>query len=367
MGITHPYFFVSSDKIDGILRKTMKYILVTGSTGDLGSCICEQLALREDYHLLLLVRAQSLNKVRFVVDSLEMRGRKIDSLRSVKSRVTVFCGDIRRENFGLKVGEYSRLVNLVDEVYHAAAEIGFNLTLEEVRNTNVGGCENIVAFIKDSNKVSKLHYISTTFVLGDSEKTLAENSLDLGQRFNNSYERSKYEAEKYLSRSLSGDANIFRTSILTGKFEDGSIKNFKLLYEAMRLFSRGVVEIFPGSKRVRHNIIPVDIAAMAIVLIAESKCEPSTYHIISPNTVNCYDLLKNAAKYFGYCNPRWIKPSEFKSRRISSIQRRIIEPFVPFFLTRADIALTIRRKFSKTWDLQFPRSESTMSTGFSNT
>ncbi len=45
----------------------------------------------------------------------------------------------------------------------------------------------------------RFDYISTAYVAGNSRGIFDENSLDKGQGFSNSYERSKFEAELLLA------------------------------------------------------------------------------------------------------------------------------------------------------------------------
>lgn len=272
-------------------------------------------------------------------------------------RIKIILGDVTKKWLGLNGGDQDYLSTHIDEIYHAAAAIGFSLSLEEARKVNLGGVQEVVRLTKKSRKYKKIHHISSTFIVGDSGSILSEETLDIQQGFNNPYERSKFEAECYLNKERNEKLfiNIFRTSILTGRYVDGSIANFKLLYEAVRLFSKEVLDFFPGSRIVRHNIVPVDVAAKAIFLIAETKMPAANYHIISPNTINCFNFLSKAAGYFNYVNPKWIPPSQFNSKIFSPVQLRMIGPFRPFFVYRGKYSAKKTFSVLKKLNFEMPR------------
>ena len=116
-----------------------------------------------------------------------------------------------------------------------------------------------------------------------------------------------------------------------GDFYTGKISNFRLLYEAIKLFSSGLFDFVPVSLNVEHNLIPVDVAARAIRILTESEKKGRTYHVISPNNIPCYYLMNKAAKYFGYSNPKWINLTKQILRKYSFVQKEMINPFLPYF------------------------------------
>ena len=70
-----------------------------------------------------------------------------------------------------------------------------------------------------------------------------ETDLDLGQGFRNTYEQSKFDAEKAIGEAA-GDLPlaIARPSIVVGDSRSGWTPAFNVIYWPMRAFSRGLMD-----------------------------------------------------------------------------------------------------------------------------
>ena len=65
-------------------------------------------------------------------------------------------------------------------------------------------------------------YLSTAYVAGEHSGTFSEDDLDVGQRFRNPYERSKFEAEGIVKRWRSRmPVTVVRPSIVVGEHDSG--------------------------------------------------------------------------------------------------------------------------------------------------
>lgn len=267
---------------------------------------------------------------------------KISNLTNAQSlrRVEIINGDIIYKNLGIEKNVIHSLFKKIDQVYHCAAITGFRLPLKNARLVNVSGTRNVMDFAKNCRKLNKVHYISTTFLLGNRKHVLRERDLDIGQGFNNSYEESKFEAEVLVNRYRKYGLNvyIYRPSIIVGHSKTGRIANFKLFFETLKLFSVGIYKKIPVDLKVEHNLIPVDIAARAICIISQRESKGETYHIINKENILCFDFMEAAARYFGYENPRWVSPEKFSFSEFTPVQHHLIAPFLPYFQYRGGFA-----------------------------
>ena len=114
------------------------------------------------------------------------------------ARLNVVAGDIEQPGLGLSDAARARLTEEVTTVVHCAASVSFDLSLEDSRRINVDGTRNVVGFAERCRGLERLTYISTAYVAGEPRGLFREDQLDVGQRFRNPYEQSKFEAERMI-------------------------------------------------------------------------------------------------------------------------------------------------------------------------
>ncbi|MBT6045814.1 MAG: NAD-dependent epimerase/dehydratase family protein, partial [Candidatus Scalindua sp.] len=199
------------------MEKREKTILVTGSTGFLGSAITQRLLVSGcKLKLLIRKRDNDSSQISYVLESLLKElilGNQSDEDLQYQCRVVgegsnkdkllqelfisnveIYEGDITSRGFGLETQEYTRLCNEVDEVFHCAAVTHFEMQgADEHMVVNVKGTENVLQFA-NSGKQKRFHYISTAYVAGKQNGIIGENKMVNEPLFNNEYERSKFVA-----------------------------------------------------------------------------------------------------------------------------------------------------------------------------
>ena len=308
-------------------------IFLTGSTGLLGSHLLKRLIEEETDKIFLLVRGENNDHAKKrVINSLrKLYGPQYNE--ALLKKITIYAGDISCEKFNLESEEYQFLIESVNFIYHSAALTGFRLPLEMVRSVNVTGTKNVCDFASNCKCFVGMHYISTAFLVGDSQGDFAESdSIHKGQNFNNNYERSKYEAEilieNYKKRNI--NISIYRLSIISGEYRTGWTNNFKMFYEPLRFFSKNIFKRAPLNVHTLQNIIPVDAAAESIVLLSQHTNESKIYHIISPCNKNIEHFFVKASQYFGYINPEFVPVENFDMDTLTAVQKEIFRPFVKY-------------------------------------
>lgn len=319
-----------------------KNILITGITGFLGRYIAKEL-LNNGYKIFALARAMN-NKTatQRVYEALDFAFDDECKSDIIQKRVVVIEGDITRTDFGIKITKESTLMNnKIDIVYHCAALTNLAAPLEFHRMVNVEGTRNILELamnLKKRNPLLKMCHISTIFVAGKYKEKFAESDLENKQSFNNFYEQSKYEAEKLLKEYVKKGLNIvtFRPSIIVGDYKKGKTSNFRLIYQPLRHFIKGIFKKYPGDLNCKLNIINVDKVALSIFSLAENG-EMPVYHIVSANSITLSFLLESAKRYFKFKPPEFIPAASFNQSDLTSVQREIIKPFIPYLNCRTKI------------------------------
>ena len=220
-------------------------------------------------------------------------------LKAFLKRIEIIEGDISRNYLGLSARDYFKLADTVDEVFHCAETTKFRKGEgDTLTRINMLGTALISLFCI-AKRPKRLHYISTAYVAGKRRGTVLEDELERGQSFNNDYERSKYEAERYLAVFLGQyriPCTIYRPSIITGDTMTGYTRNCDNIYvffrELNRLKARGMLNgnpfmtplRIPGDKYSTVNLVPVDYAARAIAAISmQAESINKTFHIVNPS------------------------------------------------------------------------------------
>ena len=157
-----------------------------------------------------------------------------------------------------------------------------------------------------------MSYVSTAYVAGDHVGCFSEDDLDTGQRFRNTYERSKFEAECVIARAHGQlPVTIFRPSIIVGERDSGWTASFNVLYWPLRAFARGAYAALPARGGAPVDVVPIDYVADAIfALSAAREAEGATFQLTAgADSSTVGELVELAAAFFKRRAPRLIEPS----------------------------------------------------------
>ena len=261
----------------------VKYVLLTGATGFLGSHILREL-LRRKLHVICLVRNE--DKLRGVLKYYFPKEHDY-------FRYKVVVGDIKQPLFGLSDEEYQILVKKVDMVIHTAANVSHAGYYADFERTNVIGTQNVIDFCMLSGAV--LQHTSTASVHGagtveqrNPDATFDEFILDIGQNYKqNVYIHSKYKAEErvLLAREEGLVANIFRIGNLTWRMSDGKFQR-NAQDNGFLDRCRGLLKVGMYSKEIAEypiDFTPVDECADAYVRLALHNRVNNIYNLYNPH------------------------------------------------------------------------------------
>ncbi|MDP2891535.1 MAG: AMP-binding protein, partial [Bacillota bacterium] len=298
------------------LSPKLQNILLTGATGFLGAHLVKELTEKTDAHIWCLLRSGSRKQLSEILDW--YHGENYH--QTLGKRIDVITGDIRNEKLGLDENDYKRLVECVDTVIHAAADVRHYGDAGSFKATNVDGTSNVIAFA--ANSKAHLFYVSTTSVSGDklqepADETLvfSEKDFFVGQNISeNEYVKSKFEAEACVLEAMQKGcaATILRVGNLTGRQEDGvSPKNIQDNAFCQRLRTMTILGCAPESMRgMEIEFTPVDCCAKAMLsLLKLHNTAGRAFHLMNPNLVPLYRVVESwGLETNGF---RWVSDSDF--------------------------------------------------------
>lgn len=283
-------------------------ILLTGATGFLGVQVVQELLQRQPQaRLALLIRDKANETGRARADRFVPE--------SQRSRVQVFSGDVSLPNCGLDDGAYGQLQAETSRVIHSAATVRFDHTLDEARQINVEGTRRLLDFAGSAKNLRSFTYVGTAYVAGERTDLVRESDLFVGQRFRNTYEQSKAEAEELVrSRLADMPGVILRPSIIVGDSRTGATTSFKMMYWPLKIYARGLWKTVPGYPDAVLDIVPVDYVASAVARLAfDEAAMGSAIHLCAGprGSATIEQIAKRAAEYFHGPAPRYVEPKLF--------------------------------------------------------
>jgi thioester reductase-like protein len=323
-------------------------VLLTGATGFLGMELLARYLERTDRRVYALVRG---------ADDREAAERLQGALRCLfgaghpyGDRVVAVRGDLTRSRLGLR-GRCDALAEEVSEIVHGAASVSFELGLQDARAVNVEGTRRVLELAErclERGGLRRLSHISTAYVAGEHGGCFSEDDLDVGQRFRNAYEQSKFEAERLVDGWRGRlPITVLRPSIVVGERESGWTPSFNVLYWPLRAFARGAYLALPARRGAPVDVVPVDYVADAILHLSQVReAEGATFHLTAGAHVSSVgELVELARSFFERPAPRLLEPSVYwrvvhplllRSSRDERFRRALerSEIFFPYFATR---------------------------------
>jgi nucleoside-diphosphate-sugar epimerase len=212
---------------------------------------------------------------------------------------------------------------------------------EALQTTNIEGTRNLLDFgmaCMGRAAFQGVCHISTFAVAGTATGTFFEKSLDVGQKFNNDYERSKFEGEKLVAtyREKGLPVSVFRPSIIVGNSKTGETRSFETLYKPLHFLSLGLYDQIPANPLTKFNLVPVDSTAEAIYkIVDQAGIANRTYHIVNRHEIDVQFLIQVASGVFGFKEPALIPAIQFDHSQLQGFRRKLLFPYLPY-LNRDD-------------------------------
>lgn len=280
-------------------------ILLTGITGLVGaSFVTATLRKHKDVKIVAICRGGRTQTAaervyQAVKAQCEFDGAP-ESTDDVLKRIDVISGDVGK----LPLDEI-KAKGPYDVFFHCAADVNLGKDPDgKTYQTNYNGTVNVLSVVK-ALSIPKLHYVSTAYVAGTTAGRVMEGELP-AKGFNNSYENSKFDAEK-LVRSSGIPFTIYRPSIIIGRLSDGLIRKPLAFYRILEFLGKvkkhrctkaGIPANSPLELSLRLEsatsdkiyFVPVDFVQKSISELFWKPVENKCYHITGESPVSTKDI-----------------------------------------------------------------------------
>jgi nucleoside-diphosphate-sugar epimerase len=112
-------------------------------------------------------------------------------------------------------------------------------------------------------------------VNGYRQGVFAEEPFPPGQRFVNSYQQSKYEAEGLVLEAMRDiPASIYRLSLVIADSAHGRVGQFNYFHHMLRFLPGSPLPMMPGEPDIRVDLVPNDWVASVLSHIYETRFLP---------------------------------------------------------------------------------------------
>jgi thioester reductase-like protein len=268
-------------------------VLLTGGTGFFGPFLLASLLEQSADDIRVLVRGNAGEAMRRIREGLmTMSADGMSCPEGWEHRVRPVCGDLSASNLGLSAEAWRALAANVHTIYHNGALVNYLLDYQSMRDTNVGGTNEIIRLAL-SGRAKVLNHISSTFVFGWSvQETLSERDTNAGMdRLDFGYSQSKWVSEQLVHDAMRRglQARIFRPALLTPSVQGGGY-NFDI---SIRLLAFMVKHGIGTTALNQVSFTPADIAAGNIVAISRTpNTIGATYHVTRDEYVTLGDVTR---------------------------------------------------------------------------
>ncbi|KZP28667.1 putative aminoadipate reductase [Athelia psychrophila] len=273
-------------------------VLLTGSTGGLGS-----------YMLETLLKDPSVEKVyaynRPARGALTSQDRQRDAfvdkgfeLRLLESdRLVYLEGDSAMPKLGLSDEVYEELRSFVNIIIHNAWRLDFNLSLASFE-PNIRGTRNLIDLASHSRHASALRFVFTSTIASSQGWDNAKGEFpeevqyDASTAVGGGYGEGKYVCERLLAKS-----GLHATSFRIGQISGGKPSGAWATSDWVPSFVKSglVLGALPDAQGVA-SWLPMDVVSQAILDVALSKQSPSiVLNIVHPRPSQWSTIITSVA------------------------------------------------------------------------
>jgi nucleoside-diphosphate-sugar epimerase len=274
--------------------------LVTGYPNFVVRKLVEALA-REGRQVIVLVR-----------ESFEEKARQ--DFKALSGVVDVIAGDVVSMDMGLSGPEVRQVRSRVSHVFHLAGYYYLSASDAEMELVNVEGTRSALAFAREIPRLERFVHYSTAFVSGSRQGVVMEDELKEPERFRNSFERTKFVAER-IAREASADmpVTIVRPSLIVGDSRTGEIDRWDGPHFFMHVLVNLPINVplpLVGSGEHPVNLVPVDYVVEAMTFLAGLDAGVGrTYHLVDANPLPASMVFELVCKAANRRPPRRSIPS----------------------------------------------------------
>ena len=316
--LNDPHTKSMGSKVSSVLENTAHTVVLTGSTGALGSYLLQVLSRTPSVsHIYCLDRAPASSDIRS-----QRKGTRKLATEYPSDRVTFLTANISQQNFGLELKTYDTLLSQATAIIHSAWPVNFNLPLSAF-GPQLVGITRLVEFVISATHSPCVFFVSSiSSVLSHSDggPLIPEDVIvDAKSPSPMGYGESKYVAElllDYASEQLSIDARIARVGQIAGPVEgQGSWNEWEWLPSlVLSSLHVGAVPESLGSSQEKIDWVPIDLLADVLVELTLNVDRPDALKRMVPEATN-------KARVFHPLNPHPVAWETLLQTVVNSLSR----------------------------------------------
>ncbi|KAF7946079.1 uncharacterized protein EAE97_005117 [Botrytis byssoidea] len=287
-----------SNGVNGVHDENKKSVILTGSTGALGSYILETLLQTSS-----VAHIFCLNRV--VGKELQMERSQAHGLPTEFSedRVTFLHADLSQESFGLDPVLFAKIKSSATDIIHNAWPVNFNIPLSTFY-PNIRGIINLIELAATASHKPSLMFLSSLSSVGNFEGDVPEIVInDVTVSLPMGYSESKFIAENLLAYAADKLPHvpiiIARVGQIAGPVSTKGIWNKHEWFPSLVLSSihLGIIpESLDSTDHSEIDWVPIDLVADILVeLTFHARSDQidgaKVYHPVNPVLVSWKSLL----------------------------------------------------------------------------
>jgi len=224
-------------------------------------------------------------------------------------RAEILVGDVCDMDLGLSSVEYRALSREVSWIHHLAGIYFMGVDSVTARRVNVAGTQTVLDLARDAGRLERVVHWSTAMVSGDRRGTFHEEDLDVGQKFHNDYERTKYDAERLVRGAMRQlPITVVRPGIIVGDSRTGEIDKLDGPYYLMVLIATNASGLrlpLLGRGDAPLHLVPIDYVIEAAWHVAHSEgAAGKTFHLVDPAPLSARAVFEGVAEHAHTEKPR---------------------------------------------------------------
>ncbi|MCJ1308867.1 hypothetical protein MMC25_002522 [Agyrium rufum] len=302
-------------------KQDLQVVILTGSTGALGSYILEELLASSSISRIYCLNRSKHGKERQTIVN---KSRGLTTEFDPK-RVIFLPAVLSEDRLGVSDSAYTSLLRETSLVIHNAWQVDFNLPLSAYEDTHVKGVSNFISFSSASLYRAKILFISSIGSVGNwpshhPNNTVPEEIIsDFSVPLPMGYAESKHVSERLLS--LAHDKYGTPISIIRVGQIAGPVKSDKGLWNKAEwlpslIISSKYLGMLPDSLGSLETIdwIPIDLLSTIVTGLAlvqdqgtsmtdgTSECSidaTTVYHAVNPNLAAWSTIVPTAQEFLG--------------------------------------------------------------------
>ncbi len=220
------------------------------------------------------------------------------------------------------------------EIYHLAAIYDISVKRDAGMRVNVEGTRHVLDFAESCRSLARLQYVSTCYVSGRYDGLFREDDLDVGQRFNNFYEETKFLAEAAVRARKGLPVTIYRPSVVVGDSKSGATQKYDGPYYVIQWILRqprlAFLPVVGRPSHYRFNVVPRDFIIDALdTLTARADTAGRCYQLADPAPLTVSEIIDAVARATGHTVVRIPLPgavAKFAIDRLPGVYRLLRIP-----------------------------------------